>query len=77
MVNKIRTDSKCSQSGARTTKFHREKLPFVQLVTQTTKFGCSENAERGVRSAECGVRSAECGVRSAECGVRSAEKKRN
>ena len=29
-------------------------------------YGCSENAECGVRSAECGVRSAECGVRSAE-----------
>ena len=25
-MNKIRTDSKCSQSGVRTTKFHREKI---------------------------------------------------
>ena len=38
VVNKIRTDSKCSQSGVRTTKFHREKLSFVQSATRTTKF---------------------------------------
>jgi len=30
-VNKIRTDSKWSQSGARTTKFHREKKIFCPI----------------------------------------------
>lgn len=38
MVNVIRTDSKRSQSGAQTTKFHREKIAFVQSATRTTKF---------------------------------------
>ncbi len=37
-VNKIRTDFKGSQSGARTTKFHCEKISFVQSATRTTKF---------------------------------------
>ena len=36
IVNKIRTDSARSQSGAQTTKFHCEKLSFVQSAT--TKF---------------------------------------
>ena len=38
IVNKILTDSARSQSGARRTKFHREKLSFVQSVTRATKF---------------------------------------
>ena len=38
IVNKILTDSARSQSGARRTKFHREKLQFVQSATRTTKF---------------------------------------
>ena len=36
-VNKIRTDSKCSQSGTRTTKFHCEEISFVQSTKRTTK----------------------------------------
>ena len=36
--NKIRTDFKRSQSGARMTKFHCEKISFVQSATRTTKF---------------------------------------
>ena len=38
IVNKISTDSTRSQSGARTTTFHREKISFVQSATRTTKF---------------------------------------
>ena len=37
-MNKIRTDSARSQSGAQTTKFHREKLSFTQSAKPTTKF---------------------------------------
>ena len=37
-MNKIRTDSARSQSGAQTTKFHREKLSFTQSATPTMKF---------------------------------------
>ena len=38
IVNKICTDSARSQSGVRRTKFHREKLSFVQPATRKTKF---------------------------------------
>ena len=37
-MNKIRTDSARSQSGARTTKFHCKKLSFVQSAKRTMKF---------------------------------------
>ena len=37
-MNKIPTDSKCSQFGAWMKKFHHEKILFVQSATQRTRF---------------------------------------
>ena len=38
IVKKIHSDSKCSQSGTRKTKFHCEEISFVQSAKRTTKF---------------------------------------
>ena len=49
LVNKICTDSKCRQSGERTTKFHREKLSFVQsAASNDNSLMMNERSEENV-----------------------------